>query len=151
MTSPGPRLLAAVALTLPLGCTAITVQPVDASVQLDRVCIEKNTEVEVEDFLGAVREGFRRHGVETEVFLGAPFAPCEFVLKYSATRSWDLEYYLSHAELHLERSGQPLASAVYHLRLGGGYALTKYQSTKTKMDPVVDELLAGQGAKSPQP
>jgi len=32
--------------------------------------------------------------------------------------------------------------AEYHLRGGGGYALTKYEGTGTKMKPVMDQLLA---------
>lgn len=51
--------------------------------------------------------------------------------------------YLSHAELQLHRAGQQVASAEYHLRGKGGFSLTKWAGTKSKMDPVIDELLAG--------
>ena len=130
---------------------SITAEPIPASVGLDRVCIERNPDVEVIDFLDVLRAGFVRHGIETEVFNGPVPSSCEFVLEYTALRSWDLGAYLSHAELHLERSGRPLASAVYHLRGKGGYALTKYQGTKTKMDPVIDELLAQYPARAAAP
>lgn len=143
------RFLATAALVMSIGCTAVSVQPVDPQLQIGRVCIEKNPAVEVVDFLDVVRAGFRRHGIETNVYDGTPPRECEFVLRYTARRSWDLASYMAHAELHLERSGQPLASAIYHLRGGGGYALTKYDSTRKKMNPVIDELLAGRGGQAP--
>ncbi len=50
--------------------------------------------------------------------------------------------YLSHADLRLLRSGQEIANAQYHFRAKGGFALTKWAGTKSKMDPVIDELLS---------
>ena len=66
---------------------------------------------------------------------------CEFVLTYSAERSWDVGFFLSHAELHLHQGNREVASAVFHLRGKGGFALTKYRKTKTKMGPIVLEFL----------
>jgi hypothetical protein len=139
----------AVAVACLLGCTVVQVKPVDPSVVLDRVCIEKNPDVQVADFLDVVRAGFRRHGIETEVVERPAPTSCEFVLRYTALRTWDIDSYLAHADLYIDRSGQTIASATYHLRLGGGYDLTKYRATKTKMDPVIDELLAGTQGQSP--
>ncbi len=51
--------------------------------------------------------------------------------------------YLSHAELHLLRNGRQIASAEYHLNGKGGLALTKFKGMNSKMDPVIDQLLAG--------
>jgi hypothetical protein len=134
--------VAGAAAALALGCTSVTVVPVEASVGLRKVCIARNAEVVVDEFLDVVSAGFRRHGIETEIRDEGTLADCEFVLRYTALRSWDLDAYVSHAELHLERGGEQVASAIYHLRGKGGYAITKYQSTKKKMDPVIDELLA---------
>jgi hypothetical protein len=49
--------------------------------------------------------------------------------------------YLSHAELRLLRAGTEIASAEYHLRAKGGFSVTKWAGTRSKMDPVIDELL----------
>jgi hypothetical protein len=35
---------------------------------------------------------------------------------------------------------------VYHLKGGGGLSVMKWQGTASKMDPVIDELLAGVNA-----
>ena len=125
------------------GCTSMTVRPVDPAAKVKHVCIENNPKVMVGDFLPVVRDGFTRHGISTEVYSAQRPPECEYVLKYTALRSWDLAPYLSKAELHLERDGVEIASAEYHLKGKGGFALTKFQGTKTKMDPVVDELLKG--------
>lgn len=134
--------LVATTLAVTLGCTSITVEPVPASEGLRRVCIERNPKVEVRDFLEVVQAGFQRHGIGTQVFDGPMPGDCEFVLKYTALRSWDIVAFLSHAELQIERSGKPVASAIYHLRGKGGYSFDKYGETKEKMDPVIEELLA---------
>jgi len=41
----------------------------------------------------------------------------------------------------LRSARAPDPTAEYHLRGGGGLSLMKWQSTKSKIDPVIDELL----------
>jgi len=125
------------------GCTSVKVQPVDPSLTILHVCIRQNPQVEVSDFLTVLQEGFERHAISTEVYYGNRPRHCEYILTYSARRSWDLKTYLSQAELRLLRRGQQIASADYHLRAKGGLSLTKFAGTKSKMDPVIDKLLSG--------
>jgi hypothetical protein len=127
-----------------VGCTAIQVQPIDRSVNLKHVCIQENPKVIVAEFVTVLRDGFDRHGISTEVFSGSAPDRCEYILTYTALQSWDFSTYLSHAELRLEHKGRKVAYAEYHLRgigTNGGLSLMKWQGTKTKMDPVMDELL----------
>ena len=124
-----------------VGCTSIQVQPIDRSVNLKHVCIQENPKVIVADFVTVLRDGFDRHGISSEVFSGAKPERCEYVLTYTALQSWDFSTYLSHAELRLESKGRKVAYAEYHLSGKGGFSLMKWQSTKTKMDPVIDDLL----------
>lgn len=133
--------LVVVSLLLVAACTSVRVRPVDSAAGVKHVCIENNPKVIVSDFVPVVRDGFSRHGISTEMFSEQAPAGCEFVLTYTALRSWDVAPYLSHAELHLLRKGEEVASAEYHLKGKGGYSPKKWQSTKTKMDPVIDELL----------
>jgi hypothetical protein len=125
------------------GCTSITVKPVDSSIGLNHVCIRENPAVEVSDFVDVIRDGFDRHGIATEMVYGTPPPRCEFLLTYTALRSWDLAPYLSHAELRLEKAGRRVAYAEYHLNGKGGFSLMKWQGTAAKMEPVIDELLQG--------
>jgi hypothetical protein len=124
-----------------VGCTSIQVQPIDRSVGLQHVCIQENPRVIVVDFLTVLRDGFDRHGISTEVFSGTASDRCEYVLTYTALQSWDWVSYLSYAELWLEHKGRKVGSAKYHLIGRGSLSLMKWQGTKTKMDPVIDELL----------
>jgi hypothetical protein len=136
------RVVLLASMLVAFGCTSVRVQPIDATAALRHVCIEENPKVIVTDFLPVVRDGFDRHHVSTQVYTGDAPAGCDVILTYTALRSWDFAPYLSHAELHLKtRDGAEIASAEYHLVGKGGYSLMKWQGTKTKMDPVVDELL----------
>jgi len=128
-------------LVLLSACTSVAVKSVDTSSPLLHVCIQRNTAVMVSDFLPVLQEGFERNGVGTEIYNGNQPRRCEYVLFYTALRSWDMKPYLSHAELHLFRAGQEVASAEYHLRGKGGFSVMKWAGTKSKMDPVIDELL----------
>jgi hypothetical protein len=120
-------------------CTSIQVEPVDRSINLKHVCIQENQKVMVEDFVRVIRDGFDRHGISTEVISGAIPERCEYVLTYTALRSWDFGTFLADAELRLESKGRKVAYANYHLRGKGG--IKKWAGTKSKMDPVIDKLL----------
>jgi hypothetical protein len=141
-------LIPALSLLLLAACTSISVSPIDASVDFSHVCIQKNPKVQVSDFLNVLEDGFARNGVSTEVFSGRKPANCEFVLTYTALRSWDLSPYLSHAELRIQQGSKRVAAATYHLEGGGGFSLMKWEGTKTKMDPVIDQLFSGQTPRS---
>lgn len=66
---------------------------------------------------------------------------CDYILSYSARRSWDVVPYLTQAKLRiLGPERREVARADYHLRGKGGLSLLKWQGTK--MDPVIDQLLA---------
>ena len=96
--------------------------------------------MQVNDFIPVLRDGFDRHGIATEVYSGQKPEKCEYILTYTALRSWDFSPYLSHAELRIEKDGRQIAYAEYHLKGKGGLSLTKWASTREKMDPVIDEL-----------
>jgi hypothetical protein len=136
-------LLAAVMLCA--GCTSVDVRPVTADFHLSTVCIVNNPQVAVSDFVPVLRDGFNRHGIATSVVEPLQANACEVTLTYTALRSWDFAPYLSHAELRLWRNGRQVGAADYHLRGKGGLALTKWRSTKEKMDPVIEQLLSAQG------
>jgi hypothetical protein len=138
------RVALLVLMALPLGCTSITVRPVESHPQMAHICIEENPKVIVEDFLPAVRDSLSRHGVSSEVFSGETPQHCEFTMAYTALRSWDFAPYLAHAELRIERGSLQVGYAEFHLRGKGGYSLFKWQGTKTKMDPVIDRLFANE-------
>lgn len=138
-------ILAAVALS---GCTAVTVKPVPASLQMKRVSFKENPAVIVPGFLDIVRDGFDRHGIATTVISGDMPPGCEFQATYTALRSWDFTTYLALAEIRVEKDGRQVGFAKYHLRGKGGLSLMKWQGVKTKMDSVIDALLVEYPARA---
>ncbi|WP_064037017.1 Sbal_3080 family lipoprotein [Methylomonas methanica] len=127
-------------------CTSIQVKPLDSSLAVSKICIEKNEKVIVSDFLEIVRSGIDKHGIATEVFDSKASASCGVVLTYTALQKWDFVTFLSHAELWLrDQNGKQIGYAEYHLTGGGGFDFSKWASTESKMNPVIDQLLAGYG------
>ncbi|WP_418358500.1 Sbal_3080 family lipoprotein [Shewanella basaltis] len=126
---------------LATACTSIQVQPIKSGLNPEKICIEENPKVIVGDFLSVVRNRIEYHGIDTEVYENDIPEGCEYTMTYTALKNWDLGTYMHHAELRLERNGRRVGYAEYHLNGKGGLSLLKWQGTKTKMDPVVDELL----------
>jgi len=138
------RIVGILAILLAVGCTSITVRPIGTSDRMGHVCIERNPDVLVEDFVPVVRNGLARHGVSSEEFVGPPPAQCDSILTYTALRSWDMSPYLSHAEIRVVRDGREVGYGEFHLRGKGGYSVYKWQGTREKMDPVIDRLFGAE-------
>jgi len=68
-------------------------------------------------------------------------------MTYTANWNWDLALYLTDARLRIYRGTErtPVAEATYHLRNKGGLSLAKFASAETKMNRLIDHLLAGYG------
>lgn len=123
-------------------CSTKTVEIVDKKHALVNVCIEDNPKVIVDDFIPVVTDLFDKHGITTQVYYGVDMPKsCEVKMTYTATRHWDITPFLSHAELRLYKEGKKIGYAEYHLTGGGGFDFSKWASVKTKMTPVIEELL----------
>lgn len=101
--------------------------------------------------MSVIRDGFKRNGIATQIYTGNLPSECEYHLSYYCERTWDLATYMHHAELRLYRGQAQIGYAEYHLNGGGGFSMMKWDSTKKKMDPVIDELLNGQPNVSQAP
>jgi hypothetical protein len=123
------------------GCTTINVKKIDrASAPIRLLCIEENPRVAVTDLLSFLETSFQRHGIKTAVYReNSVPASCEYSLWYSAIRGWDLAPFLRFAEFRIRRGAETVATATY--KHGGGFALDKWESTETKLTPLVEELL----------
>jgi hypothetical protein len=110
---------------------------------VQHVCIQDNPQVIIDDFVEYLRDDFQRHGITTEVIGTQRPRHCEYVLSYTARRSWDITTYMSTASLSMTRNGHSIASVNYRLKGKGGMSLAKFKGTESKLDGIVDELLAG--------
>ncbi|MBB5321645.1 Sbal_3080 family lipoprotein [Marinobacter oulmenensis] len=125
-------------------CTSVKVSSLNPQeYKVHHICIEENPKVIVEEFPGIIEQGLHRHGITSEVYEGERPQHCEYYLTYTAFKTWDIGMYLHHAELHLFEDRKKVAYAEYHLNGKGGLALNKWASVESKMNPVIDELLAG--------
>ena len=131
-----------VPLFLFCGCTSITVRPIDTSLELRHACIKDCSDKCFDSaMMGIIRDGFQRHGITTQEFSGEVPSECEYHLTYYCERTWDMAMYMHHAELRLYRAKEQIGYAEYHLKGQGGFSLMKWESTKNKIDPVIDQLL----------
>jgi hypothetical protein len=125
------------------GCTAVNVRPVTAEYQIKEVLIRENPKISIHDFLDVLIDGFERHGIVAKIVSDSTDPKDAYIVTYVAYRKWDMAPYLARATINILKDGRRIAQAEYHLRGGGGFSLMKWQGTKTKMDPVIDELLKG--------
>lgn len=137
------HLLLAVALGMLVcvGCTSVKVRPVPSEPPIKSVSIRENPKVIVVDFLDILKEGFARHGISAMTIPPTANPKGEYVVDYVAYRKWDMAPYLVDATVRVEKDGELIGSAIYHLKGGGGLSPAKWNSAKSKMDPVLDELL----------
>lgn len=122
------------------GCNSMEVRQARPTQPLGLVCIQFNPAVAVRDFVEVLQAGFDRHGLRSQVINTPPGPECDASVTYTAERSWDFVPYLSLAELHLWQGGVEIGGVYYRHR--NGMSLVKWSGTDTKMDPLIDELLA---------
>ncbi len=133
---------AILALVSVFGCTSIKVQPMKNEAEITHVCVKDGKEMCFDgQMMGVILDGFGRHGITTQVYSGNLPPECEYNLSYMCNQTWDMAMYMHHAELRLFHTQSQIGYAEYHLNGSGGFSLMKWQSSKTKMDPVIDELL----------
>ncbi len=113
---------------------------------IKNVCIEFNRDVPIADLVPAIQTSLSQHGIESRVY-DPGMAPndCRVILYYSAYLQWDKrsfssDYvsYLSFAALTLRANGEVMASASYEMNQ---MALDKWQSTRSKIAPVVEAII----------
>ncbi len=137
-------LCAAIAVLALVGCTTAhhSINKVSRAQHDPRlVCIEENPDVLVGEMLPLVQKGLERHGIKTMNYSrGAMPKGCDYTLWYTVSQRWDMVLYIYDAEIKLRHKGVNIASVYY--RNGDYLNVGKWASTKSQIDPLMDELLA---------
>ena len=126
------------------GCTIQTnVQSIVPNQPIEEICILENPKVAISDFLPVIQEGIQRNGFQSRVFREIPHT-CTYVLEYIAFQKWDFKPFMSEAEIRLYHAQEVIGHASYKLPSGifggGGANPAKWNSTKEKLDPLLDAL-----------
>jgi hypothetical protein len=140
-SDPLRRIALAAAFAGAAACTSLDVQPVPAAgYPIERLCIERNPSVVVEDLLAVIEGGVARHGIAARVVDAPAPADCEYTLWYDAKRRWDIRPVLGYVELRVRHRGETIGSASWVAR--PSLSPFKWQSTETRIGPVLDALFA---------
>jgi hypothetical protein len=143
-----------VALTSVTGCTIQTaVSPLSADRAVAEICILENPKVIIPDFLPVLQEGIQRNGLRSKVYREVPNA-CAYVLEYVAFQKWDGAPILSQANISLYNGKELVGTASYKLPNGifggGGINPAKWDSTREKLDPLLDKLFQNYSSGRPR-
>ena len=123
-------------------CTAIDVKPISKENKVSHICIQENPKVIIRDFLPAIEDILQSHLITSDVYTGKVPEDCEYKMTYVAFQKWDFVTYMTDAEVRVYKQGKQIGYGQYHLRGGGGLSLMKWSGAKSKMTPVMEELLA---------
>lgn len=121
-------------------CTSVSVRSVATGHDIKSVVIIDSPKVLVANFTDVLIDGFARHGIRAKVIPATVKPSGEYVVAYVAFRQWDMAPYLCDATIGIEKNWEIIATASYHLRGGGGLSLAKWNGTRSKIGPVMDEL-----------
>ena len=143
-----------VALTSVTGCAIQTaVRPLPPNRDIAEICILENPKVIIADFLPALQEGIQRNGLRSKVYREVP-STCAYVLEYVAFQKWDFKPFMSQANISLYSGKELVGTASYKLPNGifggGGINPAKWDSTKEKIDPLLDELFRNYSTAGPR-
>lgn len=131
----------ALSLSVSTGCTAVAVKPVDRSAHnIQSICIEENLAVNKNGFLPMLENSLKEHNITSQRYVNVAPPPCDYTLHYVAHWAWDLAVYMRDAEISVRQGANTIGKGTYHLRGGGGLALSKFASAESKVVPVMDEL-----------
>jgi hypothetical protein len=133
-------LTAFLAMAMTTGCAPKQppIHPLSAGRAVQTVCIEINPSVQFAEFLPAVIDGFTRHGLKSQVYSGDQPKNCAYTVRYSATRGWDVAFFLATASVAMFQGKEFVA--------GFGYVFdgpfSKFGSVQSKIAPRMDAMLA---------
>jgi hypothetical protein len=127
-------------LALLPGCISVTAQSIQNDKPITKICIEHNPKVIVPNFTDLLQESFIRHGITSVMYDKVP-DNCPYHLTYAAYQRWAGVMYMSNAHLDLYNKETIIGYADRHMPLGSAFDVSKWDSTQSKIDEMVDQLL----------
>ena len=110
----------------------------------DTICVEINPKVTEPDILNVIERSIVDNGFVAKTYTTI-LTSCELKLTYVAYRKWDFSSFLSKANIKLYKQDSLIGSIDYQLPQGifggGGINPAKWNSTESKIAPLMNELL----------
>jgi len=127
-------------------CTSIQVTHLKQG-EIKEICIRKNPQSHkpLEETIAA---SFARYGVQSRIISSEMPEDCVNMLTYTAFWSWDVVPFMRQMTMTIWSYEKEIAKASFHMRGGGGLAVTKWKKAETKIDETVDRMF---GVSTPPP
>ena len=136
------KLIGISALLLLASCATVQVKPLDTNNhKVRQISIILNKKVKVKDFTDVLIERLKLHNIHAVVLDEKNIPAKGYSITYTARRSHDFVLFLASAELHLHHNGSEVANASYKVPNFMNFDTSKFNSTETKMNPVIDKLM----------
>ena len=131
-----------VLLSLLSGCSIVKrVDPVPE--KLSSLCIEKNTDIFMDDYLGILEKELASLKVPTKTVEPSESSKCRDVFRYKANWKWDMAMYLVYANFSVFRGDNRIGYGEYS-SAGGGFRPDKWGTTEDLIKPILAELFKNQ-------
>ncbi len=121
-----------------IGCIHTQVNPAPAQ-KIEQICIIENPKVIRPRVMQYIDEALKSQGIETAIYR-ASTPDCAYTIQYTARYRWDFVLYLAYAKFTLYGGDQVLGFAEYDA-WEAGLALTKFGTDKSKIEPLLHDLL----------
>jgi hypothetical protein len=136
------RILLAIFISSFYGCSITSkVQPVPE--KLTSLCLEKNDDIFMDDYLGILEKDLADLHVPSTTITTSESGKCQNVMKYKANWKWDLAMYLQYANFSVFRGEDRIGYAEYS-SAAGGFRPDKWGTTEDKVKPILKELFKNQ-------
>lgn len=122
------------------------VEPVPERQAIEKVYVEHNPDVHMEELNDSLVGMFEDMGIESELYRGTRPADAEHHLEFTANWTWDIAMYLTYFDARLYEQEQLIGTAEYDARRGGGRP-DKFGPTEEKIRPLMQELITGEPAE----
>ncbi len=111
--------------------------------KLSTLCVEKNDDIFMSDYLGTLEKELASLNVPTKTIAASESSKCQDVLRYKANWKWDIVMFLQYANFSVFKGDNRIGYGEYNAA-GGGLNLSKFGSTEEKIRPILAELFKNQ-------
>lgn len=118
------------------------IEPVPDPAAVEKVYVEYNPDVHMEELNHSLVEMFQDLGIASELYRGQRPDEAVHHMEFTANWTWDMAMYLTYFQADLYEDGRPIGSAEYDARRGGGRP-DKFGPTEEKVRPLLEELVLG--------